>query len=500
MVTTTSSTTVTPTPTPTPSQSQVVSSAANSILTSLNSGSGVDTSSLVSSLVTAQFAAKASTLTTKADTLTAQISGVSTLKNAMSTFATALSTLASGGTLTTQPTSSNTGVLTATALTGAKLAGLSSSVTVSQLAAAQTAVSARSFASSSATVGTGTLTLTLGQATYNAAGTAMTGFTAGSTAPVSIDITDGSLSGIAKAINAAKAGVTAAVVTDADGTAYLSLKGASGKDQAFTLSATSTTGDLSQVAVGVGATASRMTSAAQNAKLTVDGVAVERPGNTIDDLIAGVKMQLTGVSTTAVTLGSETPTAALSNAVTDFVDTYNQVIALVKEQVDPITGPLKSDSAAKSLLTSLQGLTQKVLLPGAAAGSPSTLAGIGVRTKRDGTLEVDNTALTAAMKATPDAVEAMFAFSSDASAGLSAALNSLSLNTGSTVYGLGASSLRYLSAQGDVSEQQDALTDQKSAATTRLTAQFSNMNSKVAAYKSVQTFLTNQIAAWNKSE
>ena len=35
------------------------------------------------------------------------------------------------------------------------------------------------------------------------------------------------------------------------------------------------------------------------------------------------------------------------------------------------------------------------------------------------------------------------------------------------------------------------------AMTTRLTQQFSSMNSKVSAYKSTQTFLENQIKAWN---
>ena len=68
----------------------------------------------------------------------------------------------------------------------------------------------------------------------------MTDFTAGTGTPVTIDITstNDSLDGIAAAINAKKAGVTAAVITDADGTAYLSLKGATGKAQGFTLQAT----------------------------------------------------------------------------------------------------------------------------------------------------------------------------------------------------------------------------------------------------------------------
>jgi flagellar hook-associated protein 2 len=33
-----------------------------------------------------------------------------------------------------------------------------------------------------------------------------------------------------------------------------------------------------------------------------------------------------------------------------------------------------------------------------------------------------------------------------------------------------------------------------------MTKQFAGMDARVAAYKSTQTFLTNQIAAWNKSD
>ncbi|MFX8016042.1 hypothetical protein ABTK76_19245, partial [Acinetobacter baumannii] len=86
---------------------------------------------------------------------------------------------------------------------------------------------------------------------------AITGFTAGSTAAVNItiDSSNNSLQGIAKAINAANAGVTATVLTDSSG-ARLSLKGKTGEAQAFTLTATedASAPGLAQLNVGVGAT------------------------------------------------------------------------------------------------------------------------------------------------------------------------------------------------------------------------------------------------------
>jgi flagellar hook-associated protein 2 len=478
--------------------------AAQQLLTSLGSGSGVDTASLVTSLVGAQFDARKAQITAKSDTLTTQISSVATLKNMMSDFTKALESLVKGGTLTTQPVSSNANVLTATALPGAALAGMTASVQVSQLAAAQTAVSASSFASSSATVGTGTLTLKLGTGNYDANGQ-LTDVTSpdangdGAQDSISIDITDGSLSGIASAINAKKAGVTASVITNADGSAYLALKGTSGASQAFSITSSSTSGDLSRIDVGGSATGMSVNQTAKNAKLTVDGVAVERGTNEINDLLTGVKLSLTGTSPTAVGLTTSTPTSALTNAVKDLVDTYNQIIASVKEQTDPINGPLRADPAAKNLLRSLQGLTNKVLLPNAATGTPNTLSGIGVRTNKDGTLEVDDTALNKAMAATPEAIEAMFAQTTAAGTGINSVMQSLQLSTSSTVYGLGASTTKYRQSQAELSTQQDKIADQATRLTTRLTQQFASMNSRVSAYKSTQAFMTQQIDNWTKS-
>lgn len=486
--------------TTTPTTASVTSTAAQSLLTSLGSGSGVDTASLVTSLVQAQFATKTAQLKTQGETLTSQISAVSSLKNTISDFADALAALVKGGTLQSQPVVSNSAVMSASAISGAKLAGVTASITVSQLAASQTAVSKSAFASASTTVGTGTLTLKLGTAAYNTDGT-MSAFTKGAADAIDITIDDAnsSLTGIAAAINAKKAGVTASVVTDADGTAYLSLKGATGAAQAFTLEAASTTGDLSQVAVGPGATGMGVTSQAKNAKLSVDGVAVERASNEVSDLVAGVKLNLTGTSTIPVSLTTTQPTTALTNAVNDLVDTYNGVIATVKEQTDPITGVLRSDPAAKSLLQSMQALVSKTLLPNAATGEPATLAAIGVRTNRDGTLQVDGAQLTKAMADYPDAIEAMFSNSNVSGTGINVAMQSLKLNATSTLYGLGASTTRYTEAQTRLADLQEDIDTKSESMTKRLTQQFASMNAKVSAYKSTQAYLSQQIDAWTKS-
>ena len=80
----------------------VTTSATTSILTSLNAGSGVDTASLVKSLVEAQFAARNKQLARQDTALTAQISSVAKVQSGITSFAGALKTLVKSGSLATQ--------------------------------------------------------------------------------------------------------------------------------------------------------------------------------------------------------------------------------------------------------------------------------------------------------------------------------------------------------------------------------------------------------------
>ena len=524
MVTSTTSTTATPTPTPaaTPASAQsVVNAATQSLLTSLNAGSGIDTGTLVPALVTAQFATKTAALTAKSTALTSQISGISSLKSAITAFSTALDSLVKGGTLQTQPTSSDTSSISATAISGAKVSALSSTISVTRLATAQVA-GTKVPMDRTAALGIDGLTLTIGTKSFRYEDPEGNPTTADQGTPVwdgigpknaksisiSVSASD-TMDTVAAAINATKSGVTASVVSDGKGGAFLSVKGATGDAQAFTLKgvakdSTGTAADGMKPApvidIGPGAANTQITSSALNAQLTVDGIPVERSSNTISDLVDGVKLQLGGVSKAPVTLSSTPPTDGLTQAVNDLVETYNQILAIINEQTDPVTGVLRADPAAASLLRSLKALTLKPLATGVGPGVPTTLAEIGVATNRDGTLRVDTAQLAKQINANPAGIETMFAPSTSNPAGLSVVLGALAKNATSTTTGLGASTARYTAAQSDVAKEQDKITAQADQLTTRLTQQYASMNSRVSAYKSTQTFLTNQIAAWNKSD
>lgn len=475
--------------------------AIESIAKTIGTGSGIDTTALVQSLVDAQFDTRTKALAAREETLTAQITAASTHKSNLSSFANALASLSRGGTLATQPSSSNPAILGVTRLSGANLATLNARVEVRQLAAPQSAATA-AIADRTAPIGQGTLTLRFGTATI--ANGAMTGFTPGSGDPVSITIgpDNASLDGIAAAINAANAGIAASVVTDSGG-ARLVVKGGSGESRAFTLTATETPGHegLAALAVGVGATGTSIGSTAADAIVAVDGIALRRDSNSISDLVPGVRLDLASAQPgTVVAIGKTLPTNALIQAAQDFVSTYNEVFTALSKDVNAVDGPLRADAAAKTAKRQLQQLTMAQVATGP-AGSATTLAQIGIRTQRDGTLSVDTATLTHALVNDPQAVERIFAEPVGSSAtgnGIAGALNAIATTAASTTLGLGASEAGYTKAKTSLETDKTQMLAKVEETRTRMTRQFASMDAKVAVYKSTMSFLQSQVDAWNK--
>ncbi|HTG37575.1 flagellar filament capping protein FliD [Sphingomonas sp.] len=471
------------------------------IASTLGVGSGIDISALVEGLVDAQFSTRNAVLDQREETLTAQISAASELKSAISGFSSALAALARGGSLSTQPTSGDTSVVRTSLLTGGNAANVSATVEVQQIAQAQASHSGLIDGSDSV-FETGTLTLTFGSATVDGNG-AMTGFTAGGGAAVDIviDESNSTLSGIANAINAKQAGVTASIVSDVNGE-RLVLKGATGDSQAFTLSATasgtappnpdgSAPAALSDLAVGVGG-ASTIGTAARDAIVEIDGVAVRRASNSINNLIPGVRLELVSAKPgTLVQIGASAPTEGLSQAVQDFVSTYNELQSMIGAATNPLGGSLRADTAARNLKTQLSRLVATPLLDD--ASGPRTLAEIGVATNRDGTLRVDTARLVSILSSDPQAVEAMFA----SGAGLPAAMSAIATAATDTRMGLGASETRYTDQVEDVADAREAALTAAETLRTRMTQQFASMDARVASYRSTQSFLEQQVAAWN---
>ncbi|HEX4739484.1 MAG TPA: flagellar filament capping protein FliD [Allosphingosinicella sp.] len=370
-------------------------SATSTILTSIGVGSGIDVTSLVSNLVAADRAPKDAAIQARQTANTAQISSLADVANGIDSFASALTTLVSGGTLFSQPSVSDTSVLNATAVAGKPIGNLNDQLEVVQLAQSQSLQSV-AVADPSASIGQGDLTLN----------------TAAGSFAITVDSSNDSLNGLAAAINAKNAGVTASVVTDSSGS-RLVMKGATGAANAFTLSVPAgTSSGLERFAYDPNATGGMtLAQGAQDAIVKLDGVQVNRATNSFSDLIAGVQIDLKHAAPgEQVSLGVTRPSAAIEQAVTDFVAAYNQMQGVIAKATaaggnGQASGPLHNDLSVRQMQQQLAQLPSMTL---SSVGSIKTLAEIGVSTNRDGTLSVDTTRLETMLAQDPDGVEGLF--------------------------------------------------------------------------------------------
>lgn len=350
----------------------------------------------------------------------ARLSAFGTLRSGLAQFETAMQGLASASRYQAMSASvSDPGIASASA-TSAAPAG-SYALEVSRLAQAQRLVSAGQ-ASTTAAIGTGTLTLefgTIGGGTFDSATGTYTGasFTASGAAArtVTIDAATSSLAGIRDAINRANAGVQAAIVNDGSGTPFrLVLTGDStGRANSLRLSVS---GDPALQALlahnPAGTQRLSETATAQDAALRIGGVAITRATNTVSEAIPGVTLTLNRVSSGAVNVTVARDTSAVQSAVQNFVRAYNDLNRQLSElgAFDPATrraGPLQGDAALRGLQSQLRGLLNQALA--GLTGELRSLSDLGVSFQRDGSLALDNARLTRALGADPAGVAALFA-------------------------------------------------------------------------------------------
>jgi flagellar hook-associated protein 2 len=366
-----------------------------SISSTLGIGSGLDITTIVDGLTQADRAPKDAAIKKREDANSAKVSALADAANGIDSFASALGQLISSGSLFTQPSVSDASIVSAAAVPGARLTSLSAQLEVVQLAKAQTLESVP-LADAAAAVGQGDLTLVTQAGSFT----------------VTVDGSNDSLAGLAAAINAKNAGVTASVITDQNG-ARLMLKGGTGASAAFTLDVpVGTTSGLERFAYGPSVVGGlSQAQAAQDAIVRLDGVEIARASNSFNDLIPGVQIDLKrAVPGTTVALGVTRPDAAIAQAVDDFVNAYNELATRLAAYTSAGSsgapaGPLHGDVGIREMQRKLAQIPSTVLN---SQGTIHTLAEIGVKTNRDGTLSLDSSRLQTALATDPAGVEALF--------------------------------------------------------------------------------------------
>ncbi|HVL09894.1 MAG TPA: flagellar filament capping protein FliD [Burkholderiaceae bacterium] len=388
-------------------------------------GSNLDVKSIVEGLM--QIERKSlDTIKARKSDYQARLSGLGTLKSALASFQTVLGQVAQPSRFGGVKTSGfdNT-LLSVDATAGAAAAQYALNVT--KLAQPQVTVAAGQ-ASISAPIGDGTptrLTFSFGTIT---GGTLTDGEYSGASfsqdptrtgGSIVIDSSNNSLAGIRDAINAAKLGVRASIVNDGSaGTPYrlvlTSAEPGAGGSVRIDVDAAVDGGTADAVLTGLlghdpaGVQNLTQQSAAQNAELTINGIAVTSASNTVKGALDGVTLNLLKTGSTSLTVAAD-PNVA-KQAVSDFVKAYNDLTRTlnaltVNDPKGTTIGPLASDAS----VTVLRSQMYRALSQTVGDGEVQSLADLGIRTQADGTLLLDDAKLTAKIASAPDDVMRLFA-------------------------------------------------------------------------------------------
>ncbi|MGC3998716.1 MAG: flagellar filament capping protein FliD [Anaeromyxobacter sp.] len=306
-----------------------------------------------------------------------------------------------------------------------------------------------------------------------------------------ITITDGaSLADVAYAIRNSGAPVSAVVLSD--GTrSYLSL---TARDTGHPI------GQDPSTALGVaftpanGATGRSLglyqAEAATNATFTVDSLQFTRTSNTVSDAVPGTTLTLSKEGGAAEDLIIGQDADGTKARLDKFVSAYNGAMKLVQRQLavnkdTDRAATLAGDGAVRALQSSLQ----RVITTQVGSATVRTLADLGLKTARDGSLSIDTTLMKAALDRDPAAVNALFNTQSTGLAAVVDQLVKVQTRSGDGILVSRQDSLnrRIKDIDDDIAVKQRRLT----AFQENLVKQFTAMETTVSSLKSTGTFLTN---------
>lgn len=225
----------------------------------------------------------------------------------------------------------------------------------------------------------------------------------GAVQTISVDAAT-TLAGLKDAINNLNGGLTAAIVNDGNPTNPCRLVLTS--DNTGTANAVTITQNDTSLAF------STTLQAAQDASLTVDGLACTRSSNTITDVIPGVTLDLKSSDPArTVTVSLDRDTAEISKKLGALVEKYNAVIGWItsNNRYDAGTktaGPFFGEMVARSVWDDLRRVMQTSV-----TGLPDTMSRllhVGITTDKDGVMSLDSSKLKSALASNFDGVVKLF--------------------------------------------------------------------------------------------
>lgn len=357
-------------------------------------------------------------------------------------------------------------------------------VSVTRLARGQSNASA-AFASPTANIGSGTLTL------RSADGTTVL-------ATISVgDTGTGTLTEVRDEINAANIGVRASLVNDGGQTRLVLNSKQTGAANGFQIG----------VDAGLAGLAFTQNQAAQDAQFSINGLALTSPSNTVKDAVEGLTLTLVKAppagSPSGTTVDAEITVAqdadAVKKSVEDFVKAYNDVEKLIAEltKYDPNTktaAVLNGESLLRQAQNDVRSIVRATM--NAAPGDYTRLSEVGLEIQRDGTLKLDDRKFGDALAAGSDKVARLFAATStvEAEQGFAVRLRARIDAIAGVDGSLRAREDGLRASIRTLDQQQERLEARLSMIEKRLIAQYSKLDALVSSRQQQSLALGNALA------
>lgn len=471
-------------------------------ISSIGVGSGIDLESLVNQIVDAERAPAENRLNLAKTQAEAQISALGSLRLTMSAFQDSLEDLKKASFFGSRNASSgDSSLFTATAGSSADLTGYS--IEVFEQAQANKIASATDFTSPASTVGSGTLTI---------------GFAAGNSFNVNVAATD-SISDIRDAINSAtdNVGITASLITVDAGAG----DGSTVSKFVFT---SNNTGAAGQIDISVADDDLNDTdnnglsqfffdgsqpldagnqfdevSAAQDARIAVDGFTAYSSTNTFSEVINDVTITvLKGADDVldppSAGLRITADKSKITAAIETFVASYNELATVFNaltdyDSISNTSGLLTGDSSINALESGIKRVFSDVV--DGASGSLNSLAFLGIATNRNGSISLDSDKLADVITNRFDDLGSLFASEDGVATQLDSLLNSY-LNSGGVFDNRNSNLTTTLR---DIEDQRADLDFRLNVIEERYRSRFSALDILVSQLNSTGDFLLQQLDA-----
>ena len=378
-------------------------------------GSGLNITQIVDSLVEADTVPKKNMLEEDKTVKQTEISAFASLASELNLLKADLSSMANSNKYV--PVSGNSNLAISVSDNSVATA-FSSDITIKSLAAQQTLQFSGSspYTSPTASIGQGTLTFNLG--TWNSTGNSFTNKSTPITYTVKVDANNNTLQGLASSINDLT-GISASVLQTSAGVYSLVVKSPMGEDNAIKI----TTGDSQlddfradpTITIGSPAPSAAQKQAASDAELVVDGITVKRTSNTINNIFSGYTLDLKGETDTLsppnFNLRSSLDVDSAFDNAQSLVDRLNSTRTFFDDLMDrgvedDEPGSLSNDPVMKAISNQIRKLTESNII-GFGANS-KYLSELGIQTKRDGTLLINERSFKEAIENDPTNYDAIF--------------------------------------------------------------------------------------------